>query len=359
MTGLWRRLVSVTGLLGLTLFAGPALGQTTAPATRPAATTLPSVPAKPAPATLPAAILKSAPDDLRDLKILQEQVKSVVNKVAPAVVGLRVNRGLGSGVIVTPDGYVLTAGHVSGSPDQTVIVVMNDGRIVKGKTLGVNYGVDGGMIKIVEQAPEGGWPYVEMGISAPLRKAQWCIAMGHPGGYKVGRTPPVRLGRILDTRSAVIRTDCTLVGGDSGGPLFDLAGRVIGIHSRIGTSVTDNLHVPVDTYRESWERLVKGDAWGMRMGGRPGSAYLGFQVAPNAKDCTIGDVYPDSPASRAGLKAGDVITSVDGEKLNNFGELMQMLSNRRPGDQLTLEVKREDRTLTIKVTVGRQPRGQN
>jgi S1-C subfamily serine protease len=116
------------------------------------------------------------------------------------------------------------------------------------------------------------------------------------------------------------------------------------------------MHVPVDAYRESWDRLVKGEAWGWRMGGRPGSPYLGVQVAPDAKDCTIGEILPNSPAAKAGLKAGDVVTACDGEKLNNFGELMQKVGGRRAGDQLTLDVKRGEKTLSIPVTIGRRPR---
>ena len=94
-----------------------------------------------------------------------------------------------------------------------------------------------------------------------LNSSAWCIAIGHPGGYKLGRTPVVRVGRILDVGKAMIQTDCTLVGGDSGGPLFDMFGRVIGINSRIGPNINYNIHVPVDTYHDTWDKLV---VWGWR-----------------------------------------------------------------------------------------------
>src|SRR6185295_19283905 len=112
-----------------------------------------------------------------------------------------------------------------------------DGKQVKGKALGANTGTDSGLIKITD---EGKYPYCEMGNSADLKKDQWCVAIGHPGGLKPNRTPPVRLGRInglpgkAEADKVVwVTTECTLVGGDSGGPLFDMNGRVIGIHSRI------------------------------------------------------------------------------------------------------------------------------
>src|SRR5262249_36407529 len=147
----------------------------------------------------------------------------------------------------------------------------HDGKRVKGKTLGQNVGIDSGMIKIVE---EGTYPFVDMGTSGDLKKGQWVISCGHPGGYKQGRTPVVRLGRVLDSTNMIIRTDCTLVGGDSGGPLFDMNGKVIGIHSRIGPTLQSNIHVPVDTYRETMDRLVAGESWG----GAPGRPYLGLRV---------------------------------------------------------------------------------
>src|SRR5262249_46582566 len=194
---------------------------------------------------LPAVLDKVAPENIEELKAIQLQVRKVLEKAIPCTVGIRIGAAQGSGVIVSKDGYVLTAGHVSGTPGKDCTLVLPDGKTVKGKTLGVNRGIDSGMIKIVEERE---WPFVEIGKSADLKAGQWCIATGHPGGYKNGRSPVVRVGRILTPGKSAITSDCTLVGGDSGGPLFDMSGRVIGIHSRIGGSITSNVHVPVDTY---------------------------------------------------------------------------------------------------------------
>src|SRR5262249_60443961 len=95
----------------------------------------------------------------------------------PAVVNVKIGMGQGSGVIVSADGYILTAGHVSGPPNRTVEISLADGRKVKGKTLGVNRSIDSGMIKIIS---EGKWPHVELGDSGALKKGQWCLAVGHP-----------------------------------------------------------------------------------------------------------------------------------------------------------------------------------
>src|SRR5262249_12626858 len=150
-----------------------------------------------------------------------------------------------------------------GTAGRPVTIIMPDGKRLKGETLGANRGIDSGMVKITDK---GEWPYLEMGKSESLKRGQWCIAVGHPGGFRPGRPPVVRVGRVQDATKSLIRPDCTLVGGDSGGPLFDLDGRVIGIHSRISGSIAANIHVPVDTYRETFERLVKAEVWG---GGNP------------------------------------------------------------------------------------------
>jgi hypothetical protein len=200
----------------------------------------------------------ATPATVADLKVMQAQVQAALKKALPATVGIRVGGTTGSGVIVSADGYVLVSGQVSGEPNRRCTIILADGREVRGKTLGANAVVDSGLIQITDK---GKWDFVEMGDSARLRPGQWCIALGHPGGVKKGRTPVVRLGRVLHSARALIQTDCTLVGGDFGGPLFDLDGKVIGIHSRIGPAITANFHVPVNTYRETWDRLAKGERW--------------------------------------------------------------------------------------------------
>jgi serine protease Do len=298
----------------------------------------------------PAVLDKPAPENVADLKAIQKQVKEVLEKVVPATVGVRIGSSSGSGVIISKDGYVLTAGHVSGNPNRDVTVIFADGKTVKGKTLGGNHGVDSGLIKITE---EGEWPSVEMGKSADVKKGEWCLAVGHPGGFVKGRTPPVRLGRILAVTDRLIRTDCTLVGGDSGGPLFDLDGKVIGIHSRIGNSITDNVHVPVDAYRDGWDRMVKAEVWGVSSQ-NPNGAYMGVQTDPDNKECLIVGVGKDTPAEKAGFKAQDVVTRFDGKKIRNADELIEAVKQKKPGDEVSVEVRRGDEFMTLKVTLAKR-----
>jgi serine protease Do len=194
-----------------------------------------------------------------------------------------------------------------------------------------------------------------MGRSGELQKGQWCLTIGHPGGFQTGRTPVVRLGRILEVNGQIIRSDCPLVGGDSGGPLFDLEGRVIGIHSRIGESMTANIHVPVDTYRDTWERLAGGEVWGNTFpGGKPNGAYLGFRAHPESKECRVVEVFPGSPAEKGGLKVDDVITRFGGEKIDTFEELRNLLDKMKPGQEVTIAVQRDEEVVILKFVLGKR-----
>jgi serine protease Do len=303
----------------------------------------------------PAAFNKATPESLEDLRAMQEHVRAVTKKVMPAVVNVRLGMGQGSGVIITEDGYVLTAGHVSGAPGRDVWLTLADGRRVKGKTLGVNRGIDSGLIKITEQ---GKWPHVEMGTSKDVKKGQWCLAIGHPTGLRPGRAPVVRLGRVLDFGEVLIRTDCALVGGDDGGPLFDMNGKVIGIHSRFAVPMAANIHVPVDTYRETWAKLKAGEAWGGGVFGQPtrrNEPYIGVTSDPDGEGCKILEIAPGSPAEKAGLKANDVVLRFDGQKIADFDSLRSQVLKRKPGQEVTVEVRRGEAIVSLKLVVGKRP----
>jgi serine protease Do len=301
---------------------------------------------------LPPVLEKVVPETVDDLRLIQQQVKSVLAKVLPCTVGIRIGAGQGSGVIISEDGYVLTAGHVAGQPDRSATIILPDGRQVKAKTLGMNRAIDSGLLKITDK---GKYPFVLMGHAAALKRGEWCIAAGHPGGYKSGRTPVVRVGRVLDISDTALRTTCTLVGGDSGGPLFDLEGKVIGIHSRIGNPITANIHVPVDTYLDTWDRLARSESWGGRLGskGDP-EPFLGVQGDPEAKECRLLRILPGSPAEKAGLRENDVVTRFGRKSISDYEDLVAQIQKRKPGDEVTLEVQRGDESVIVRVVIGKR-----
>lgn len=292
---------------------------------------------------------KRSPENVEDLKVIQQQTQRVIKHAVPAVVSVRVGQAFGSAVIVSSDGLVLTAGHVVGKPGQPVTFIFSDGSTARGKTLGMYREIDSGMMKITDPGP---WPYVEMGKPDQLDSGEWVVVISHPGGFDPQRTPPVRLGRVLFANKQVISTDCTLVGGDSGGPLFNMRGEVVGINSRIGRRITENFHVPICTYRSTWDRLVAGESWGSPLGGPSEAAarpLLGVAGNSNSPECRLTQVFPGMPAALAGLKAGDVVRTFDGEKVRTFDELVRMVYGRRGGDTVKLEIERDDETINVEL----------
>src|SRR5262249_19252877 len=140
-----------------------------------------------------------------------------------------------------------------------------------------------------------------------------------------------------------------------GGPLFDLEGKLVAIHSRIGSTITDNVHVPVDTYRETWDRLTKGEAWGGIFASR--RVYLGITSDPDVTDeCRIKAVEAGSPAEKGGLKVGDVITRLEDKRIEKFADLKDVLDKHRPDDEVTFEVRRGNGIVKVKVKLDRAQR---
>lgn len=286
------------------------------------------------------------PSSVAELKVMQEQVRRVGKKALDCTVAIRAGSAFGSGVIVSNDGYVLTAAHVIGGPGRTVELRFADGRTGKGKTLGLNRTADAGLVKIVGDGP---WSFADIGKSGDLKPGQWCLATGHPGGFEQGRGPVLRLGRVLTMRENHLSTDCPLIGGDSGGPLFDLEGRVIAIHSRISDPLTANIHVPADRYRDSWDRLVQGEAWGRLPGTTP---FVGVQGDPDADKARVSEVIVGSPAHRAGIRAGDVVLRFGERTITDFQSLVTAVRARDPGERVVMEVIREGHKHRLSVVVG-------
>jgi serine protease Do len=301
---------------------------------------------------------REAAKTVEDLVKLQAKVEAVAVKVMPATVALLVERSgtSGSGVVASADGLVLTAAHVVQGTAE-LMVVFPDGKQVTGKVLGANYSKDIAMVQITQPGP---WPYVERGQSKPLTVGDWVIALGHSAGFDPGRTPPVRFGRLMSTGPGnFLTTDCTLIGGDSGGPLFDLEGKLVGIHSSIGDSLNNNNHAGIDGFREDWERLLAGEGWGrlsLNPFANPEMPVLGIEmgITRRIKGVPVMMVIPRSPAAAAGVRIGDVILSIDKSEISNGNELLQVLAKKQGGDVIDLGVLREDRKLEFKVTLARR-----
>ena len=290
---------------------------------------------------------------IEELKERERKVKKVVSELMPTVVAVVGNDqpATGSGVIINEDGLIMTAGHVTEAAGKELTIIFPDGRSVKGESLGANRTRDAGLARITE---EGKWPFAKIGDSKNAKLGEWLIAMGHPGGYDLNRSPPIRLGRLISSGSmGMLRTDCTLVGGDSGGPLFNLEGEVIGIHSSIGGSLAENRHVPSSVFKAGWDRMLAGEIWGslgmMAAGVNPDRPMLGVRMNDSNGQVTVDKVFPNSPAKRAGIEDGDVILKIDGIAAEQMSDVVDQVSSSSAGDVLEVQIMRNNKEQSFKV----------
>ncbi len=283
------------------------------------------------------------PNNVNDLKQMQAYNRLLAKQVLAATVSVQIGSVVGSGVIVSPDGLILTAAHVAGEPGKQVFVQLTDGSVARGTTLGIHRPFDAAMIQL---QGESELTFLKLADSGFIRRGQWCAATGHPGGYSSERGPVFRLGRILDVRP-LLRTDCQLVGGDSGGPLVNLKGEVIGIHSRIGVSLANNLHNPVSIYHDHWDGLVAGKIW-------TGESYLGVRGDRRTDRAMVTYVHADSPAAEAGIEEGDIITRFAGQRVQSFNDLVNIVQLRQPGEEVEVELLRGEQEMKLDLRVGRR-----
>jgi serine protease Do len=223
--------------------------------------------------------------------------------------------------------------------------------------LGANFSKDIAMVKIAEP---GKYPFAPRGESKGLKAGDWVIAFGHSKGFDPARTPPMRFGRVISQGPGnFFTTDCTLIGGDSGGPLFDLEGRVIAVHSSIGASFENNNHAGIDGFGEDWEKLLAGKMWGqleMNPFANPDMAVLGVGMGVTQDDSGVPviEVQPGSPAAKALIKPGDIIRAIDGNAISDGHDLLQVIAKKKPGDVVKVGVFRDSSMIDIAVKLARR-----
>jgi serine protease Do len=331
------RTLLVGGLaVGVLLLAGVRCGDAAEAAVKPAA----------AKASVDVA---ATPQEIADLKAMEAKIRETVAKVTPAVVSV----GGGSGVVVNSEGYVLTVAHVGQRAGYAITVVFPDGRRVRATTLGNDEGVDAGMVKLPGRGP---WPSVEMGSSEDLKVGQWCLMLGYPVTFERGKPPVLRIGRVLSNGKTEVITDGAIMGGDSGAPLFSLDGKLIGIGSRCSPPLTDNIHVPVDRYRDEWDLLAKSQDFNSLT---PDWTGLGLHVVEVAKELRIGVIAPHGAAEKAELHAGDVLLGFGGQKVQQKDELTAAIRKHRAGEEVEIEFRRGTETLKHQLTLGQTNSGRN
>src|SRR5438876_6780045 len=287
---------------------------------------------------------------------------------SPQRQGKQTLQGLGSGVIVSPDGYILTANHVVSGADEIMVGLGTDLRKFKAKKVGTDPGTDVALLKIEEK----NLPAITFADSEKARAGDIVLAIGNPFGLRQTVTMGIisAVGRggmgIVDYEN-FIQTDAAINMGNSGGALVDINGRLLGINSAIFTRSGGNqgigFAIPANLARDVMQSL--------REKGRVVRGYIGATVqtlTPELAEAMklkgqltgalVGEVNPKSPSKKAGMKTGDVITAVNGKKVNDPRELRLMIGSMAPGTKAHMEINREGQTKTFDVELAEMPAGE-
>lgn len=301
---------------------------------------------------------KKAPASLGDIKAIQSALLAVIPKAQAATVNIDLGDGSGSGVIVSEEGLVMTAAHVSTGVGKEVTVDMPDGTKLKAETLGLDSETDAALIQITEKLPDGKpYPFVEINKADDTKLGDWIFSLGHSGGFDKERGAVSRIGRLVRVANTTLQTDGALIGGDSGGPLFDMDGRLIGIHSRVGPQIPVNMHVPVKVFTDNWERMLKSEFIGEGpFVDKPekGKGFLGIATKPAEGGIEVTKVGKKSPAEEAGFKEGDLLRTLNGEKLDSREKLQSILAELAAGDKLVFEITRDGKDENVNLKLGKR-----
>ncbi|HEX8235758.1 MAG TPA: trypsin-like peptidase domain-containing protein [Abditibacteriaceae bacterium] len=289
----------------------------------------------------------------------EQSIIRVARQASPAVVSVSREGGLGSGVLIRTDGVLLTNAHVVGDARE-VRVELADGRRLSGRVLGRDVSGDIAVVKI----PGSGFPKAPLGDSDRLEVGQASIAIGNPLGLDRTVTTGIvsavnRSGLDID---GLIQTDAAINPGNSGGPLLDSRGRVIGINTAVlrGRGASGlGFAIPINMANNLAQQLIET--------GRVQRAQLGISYTdvdsemaeqfnlPVQQGVIVQEVRPGSPAAQAGIRAQDLITRAGDTAITSGGDLRRVLRAHRPGDELTLTLRRGQRAVSVTALLTEAP----
>ncbi|HEX6530734.1 MAG TPA: DegQ family serine endoprotease [Burkholderiales bacterium] len=266
--------------------------------------------------------------------------------------------GLGSGFIISEDGYVLTNAHVVAGDGEVTVRLADAKREFKAKVIGADERTDVALLKIEAK----GLPTVKLGKSGALQPGEWVAAIGSPFGFENTITAGIvsATGRSLPAETYVpfIQTDVAVNPGNSGGPLINLAGEVVGVNSMIysqtGGYMGVSFAIPIEVALEVTKQL--------RSEGKVTRGRLGVRIQPMTKELAqsfklkeadgalIASVEPGSPADKAGLKPGDVVLAFNGQEIDDPNKLPRLVAATKPGQSATLRIWRNGKAEDVKFT---------
>jgi serine protease Do len=281
----------------------------------------------------------------------------LVEKLSPVVVNIEINGdtmygqdvqlGQGSGFLISDDGYILTNHHVVQGVSKVTVRLSSEKKYI-GKVIGIDDSLDVAVIKI--QAKN--LPYAKLGKSSDIRVGDWVVAIGNPFGFSHSVTSGIisAKGRALGSGpyDDFLQTDASINPGNSGGPLFNLKGEVVGINTAIDARAQGiGFSVPIDSVQK-----VLSD---LKSKGHASRGWLGIAVASRGGTVVVGDIYPNTPAQKYGLRKGDTILTIDGVKIPDGESLIRKIGKYRANENIKIIIKRNGKRKTINVVLGERP----
>ncbi len=265
-------------------------------------------------------------------------------------------RSLGSGFIISNDGYIFTNNHVVEQAD-TILVKISDGKEYEAKVIGTDANTDIALIKI---KPSNSLPVAEIGDSEKVKVGEWVIAIGNPFGLDATVTAGIvsAKGRVIGAGpyDNFIQTDASINPGNSGGPLFNMEGKVIGINTAIvaqGQGI--GFAIPIN--------MAKSILADLKTKGKVTRGWLGISVQDISDDIAknlnhqnkggalVSDVFKGDPADQAGIKVGDIITEINGKPIKDTHELLLTIAALQVGQKMNIKAIRDGKEMTFRVTV--------
>ncbi len=274
-------------------------------------------------------------------------------------------QSLGTGFIISPDGYIITNHHVIAEADE-ITVRFSDRKELIAKVVGSDERTDIALLKVEAK----GLPSVTLGQTSKLKVGEWVLAIGSPFGFEATVTQGIVSAkeRTLpdDTYVPFIQSDVAINPGNSGGPLFNLAGEVVGINSQIysrsGGFMGLSFSIPIEVAMNTVDQLKKN--------GKVTRGYLGVNVQEvtselsesfgmdKPKGALVAEVFPDTPAAKAGIKAGDIILSVNGREINKSGTLPPVIGMTPVGQPIEMKLLRQGKLMNLTVVIDALPEDQ-
>ncbi|HEX4170921.1 MAG TPA: trypsin-like peptidase domain-containing protein [Acetobacteraceae bacterium] len=289
-------------------------------------------------------VLSELPPELRDTPLGREFRRRFGNRREQAI-------GAGSGFIIDPSGLIVTNNHVVGHADK-IQVSLTDGTRLPARVIGTDELTDVALIKV--QAP-GALPAVPFGDSRQVEVGDWVLAGGNPFGLGGSVTAGIVSARGRDLGAGpfdnFLQLDAPINPGNSGGPIFNMDGQVVAISTAIVSPSGGSVGIGFATPSELVMPIINQ----LRANGRIERGWLGVSVDDSQNAVMIASVERASPAARAGLRAGDMILSLNGERIESARSLIRSVAAVSPGTSVTLSVRRQGRQVDVPVTVGLRP----